>query len=72
MSAAEVAKIGFKDERIRHTPYERGFLYFADCDARIREASKGKRKLDDVILELFARRNAGEKITQADWLDALA
>lgn len=71
MSAEEIAKVGFGDERIRHVPYARGFLYFADCDARIREASGGKRKLDDVILEFFARRKAGEKIDQETWLDVM-
>jgi predicted metalloprotease with PDZ domain len=70
-SAEEIVKVGFGDERIRHVPYARGFLYFADLDARIREASGGKRKLDNVILELFARRKAGEKIDQEKWLEAL-
>ncbi len=71
-SAEEIVKVGFNDERIRHVPYARGFLYFADLDARIREASGGKRKLDNVILEVFARRKAGEKFDQEMWLAALA
>jgi len=70
-SAEEIVKVGFGDERIRHVPYARGFLYFADLDARIREASGGKRKLDNFILEIFALRKAGEKIDQEKWLEAV-
>ena len=68
MSAEEIVKIGFGDERIRHVPYARGFLYFADLDAKIRDASGGKRTLDGVILEFFARRKSGEKLDQEAWL----
>lgn len=71
MPAEKIVKIGFGDERIRHVPYARGFLYFADLDAKIREASGGKRKLDDVIRDLFARRRAGEKIDQEKWQETV-
>jgi predicted metalloprotease with PDZ domain len=52
-------------------PYDRGSLYFADVDAKIQAASRGKRSLDDVILELFERRIKGERLSRKSWLEAL-
>jgi hypothetical protein len=52
-------------------PYDRGSLYFAFVDAKIRAASKGKRSLDDVVLELFARRAKGEPLSTKGWLEVL-
>lgn len=43
----------------QNVPYTRGSLYFATVDYKIREASGGKRKLDDVLLPLFERRREG-------------
>ena len=41
-------------------PYQRGFMYLVTLDAEIRHASNGSRSLDDVVLELLARKDAGE------------
>ena len=41
-------------------PYYRGFMYLVKLDAEIRRASCGNRSLDDVVLELLTRRDAGE------------
>jgi predicted metalloprotease with PDZ domain len=43
------------DGRAQNASYERGLLFWADMDARIRATSKGKRNLDNVILPLIAR-----------------
>jgi hypothetical protein len=43
------------DGRAQNASYERGMLFWADMDARIRAASKGRRNLDSVILPLIAR-----------------
>jgi hypothetical protein len=43
------------DGRAQNASYERGLLFWADMDARIRAASNGQRNLDNVILPLIAR-----------------
>ena len=48
-SAARIVEVGFSDNDIRHLPYERGELYFADLDSKIRAASNGRRNLDIVM-----------------------
>lgn len=53
-------------------PYVRGSLYFFDLDARIRKASRGARSLDDVLLELFARRTRGERVSVQTFSDAVS
>jgi hypothetical protein len=70
-SADSIARLGFGSENIRHVPYHRGALYFADLDARIRAASDGRRKLDDMVLTLFQRRQGGERIDQDTWVAAV-
>ena len=53
-------------------PYVRGALYFFALDAAIRQASGGERSLDDILLELFARRAEGETISVRTFTNALA
>src|SRR5262249_10901732 len=64
LSAEALARIGFSTGvgagSAQNIAYTRGSLYFADVDAKIRAASDGRRKLDDVILPLFERRRRGE------------
>jgi hypothetical protein len=67
-SAARIKEAGFGNERARRVPYQRGELYFADLDARIRAASHGRRNLDSFIRDLFLRREASEPITPAVWM----
>jgi hypothetical protein len=56
MSAEEITKVGFGDGDIRHIPYQRGALYFADLDSKLRAASGGERTLDMFMREIFQRR----------------
>lgn len=67
-SAERIVETGFGDEAIRHTPYVRGHLYFANLDSQIRAASDGKRDLDAVLRELFARRESGETFDRDAWV----
>jgi hypothetical protein len=53
-------------------PYVRGALYFFALDAAIRQASDSARSLDDVLLDLFARRANGETVSVRTFTDALA
>ena len=64
-------KVGFGDNDIRHLPYRRGQLYFADLDARIRAASGGRRTLDAVMREIFARRDKGWRFDHAAWIEVV-
>lgn len=66
-SAERIAKAGFGDEGIRHVPYNRGALYFADLDARIRAKSRGKRRLEDALQPLFVAREQGQRFDHAAW-----
>jgi hypothetical protein len=57
MTMHEIAEVGFGNEDIRSTPYQRGALYFADLDARIRRKSEGTRTLDDLVRGIFRQRH---------------
>lgn len=68
MSAEAIVQVGFNDENIRHVPYQRGALYFADLDARIRTVSGGTRGLDTLMERVFRLRESGElDLTLANW-----
>ncbi len=64
---SEVPKRFWEDTRIRTLPYDRGMLYFADLDDRIRKHSDGKRSLDDLMLAMRKKDIGGETLTNDDW-----
>jgi hypothetical protein len=66
-SAEKIAKAGFGSESIRHVPYNRSALYFADLDVKIRAKSGGKRKLDDLLAPMFVSREQGVKFDHDAW-----
>jgi hypothetical protein len=66
-SAAKIAEAGFGDENIRHIPYSRSALYFADIDAKIRAKSGGKRRLEDALQPVFKSRERGVRFDDAAW-----
>lgn len=61
----------WKDRNAQVVPYDRGSLYFAHVDAKIRAASDGDRSVDDIVLEMLDRRKNGEKLTKEMWLELL-
>ncbi|MBN1223768.1 MAG: peptidase M61, partial [Candidatus Aminicenantes bacterium] len=67
----EIEKNFWQDRNAQVIPYDRGSLYLAHVDAKIRAASKGKRSLDDVTLTMFDRRRNGEETTKEMWLELL-
>lgn len=71
-SADSITRIGFGDEAVRHMPYVRSSLYFADLDSHIRAHSRGRRTLDEVMRELFERRARGEHFDHAMWKETVA
>lgn len=69
---AEIAPRFWEDTRIRVLPYDRGGLYFAVLDGKIRRASHGKRSVDDLVLEMNRRFAAGHKADDAAWVELVA
>jgi predicted metalloprotease with PDZ domain len=67
----QIAPRFWEDSRIRVLPYDRGAMYFAIVDDRIRKASGGRRSLDDLVREMNRRRKAGEPSDEAAWLQLL-
>jgi predicted metalloprotease with PDZ domain len=69
--AIETAEDDEESKRIRVLPYDRGSLYLAVVDSRVRAASGGKRSLDNLILAMIARKRGGLAMDQAAWRSAL-
>jgi predicted metalloprotease with PDZ domain len=67
----EISKKFWQDRNAQRLPYQRGSLYFAYVDGKLRAASRGKQTLDDVVLSLFERRSKGENLTKGLWLAEL-
>lgn len=65
---AEIAPRFWEDTRIRVLPYDRGAMYLAVLDGRIRRASGGRRSLDDLVREMNRRRAAGLPTDDAAWV----
>lgn len=55
------------DTRVRTLAYDRGSLYFAAVDDRMRKASRGRRSLDDLLRAMLARQRQGATLANADW-----
>lgn len=59
------------DTRIRVLPYDRGAMYFAVLDGKVRKASGGKRSIDDLIRAMIALERGDQPVTLETWLDLL-
>ncbi len=68
---AEIMPRFWEDTRIRTLPYDRGALYLALVDARVRKASGGKRSLDNLVLEMSRQRGARPEQQVALWQQLL-
>ena len=66
-SSAEIIRVGFGDNFIRHLPYRRGELLFAELDSRIRAASGGRRTVDDFVEDVLTFRASGETLDLEAW-----
>jgi hypothetical protein len=67
----QIPYLFWRDSRVRTLPYDRGSMYFAGEDARIREASRGQRSMDDLFFQIDALRKAGEPFTPQVWEDLI-
>ena len=61
----------WEDTRIRVLPYDRGMMYFAVLNGKIKRASGGKRSIDDLIRVMVVRARTNQPITLDIWLDML-
>jgi predicted metalloprotease with PDZ domain len=59
------------DMRYNVLPYDRGAIYFAVLDGKIRKKSKGKRTIDDLIRAMVALSRDEKEITEKTWADML-
>jgi predicted metalloprotease with PDZ domain len=61
----------WEDTRIRVLPYDRGALYFAVLNDKIRKKSGSRRSIDDLIQTMIVRARAGETLSDSVWVDLL-
>ena len=67
----QIAPRFWEDTRIRVLPYDRGAMYFAVLNGKIRRASGGKRSMDDLIGTMIVRARVGQPVTEAVWVEML-
>lgn len=68
----QIAPRFWEDTRIRVLPYDRGAMYFAVLDGKIRKASGGRRSVDDLVIGMVERERRGEPTGEAAWLELLS
>lgn len=68
LSNPEAARLFWTDPIAQTVPYGRGFHYLLQTEAAIRQASGGRRSLDDVVKAVRARQAAGQPHGIAQWL----
>jgi hypothetical protein len=67
----QIAARFWADTRIRVLPYDRGSLYFADLNANIRQATGGRKSLDDLVLAMMDHRAQGQPADEDYWVTLL-
>lgn len=60
LSNDDVTRLFFSDNNAQLVPYNRGPLYFAMVDARMREISGGERRVDELVLQFIDGRDRAE------------
>lgn len=68
-TSPEAAKKFWTDPVAQTVPYGRGWLYLQQVDAQVREASGGKRSLDDLVIEMRRRQYSGRPYGVPAWLE---
>ena len=67
MPWSEAAKRFWENVHTARVSYNRGFIYLAAVNSAIRKATDRKQSLDEIALELYARRMSGEPHGQKEW-----
>jgi hypothetical protein len=68
---ADVARQFWENTYVRVLPYDRGAMYFAVLDGKVRRASAGKRSIDDLIGVMVGLYRSGRPMTEQTWIDVL-
>ncbi len=59
LSDMDAAKVCWQDRRAQRLAYGRGIFFLAAVDARIRRATGGQKRIDDVVLDLLDQDRRG-------------
>ncbi len=65
----EVGKRLFKDGEATLVPYGRGFFYLLKIDEMIRQETKDEKSLDDIVLAILEKTQAGQVCGNDTWLE---
>lgn len=68
---ADVLPNFWTDMRYNVLSYDRGAIYFAVLNGKIRKASGGKRSVDDLVRVMVAHEREEEEVTEQTWIDLL-
>ena len=68
---AQIAPHFWDDMSLNVLPYDRGAMYFAVLNGKIRKKSGGSRSVDDLIREMVDRQQAGLPVSENVWVDLL-
>jgi predicted metalloprotease with PDZ domain len=68
---ADVIRAYWSDVRLIVIPYDRGAVYFAILDNKIRQASHGKRSVDDLVRVVVDRNRKGISTDESFWVTLL-
>jgi predicted metalloprotease with PDZ domain len=71
LADADVIRDYWSDVRLIVIPYDRGAMYFAILDTKIRKASGGKRSIDDLIRVVVDRNRKGIPSDENFWIGLL-
>jgi predicted metalloprotease with PDZ domain len=61
----------WSDTWLNTLAYDRGAVYFAVLNGKIRRASGNKRSVDDLMRAMIVKARAGDRITEATWVELL-
>ncbi|MGH8221760.1 MAG: hypothetical protein ACREQZ_02190 [Woeseiaceae bacterium] len=67
LTAEQIGEVGFREEMTRRLPYQRGALYFADLDSKIRAATQGEENLHSFMRDIFQQREEGFRLDHDTW-----
>lgn len=67
----EIPRRFWEDTRVRVLPYDRGSMYFAKLDHRLREKAGGEKSLDDLLRRMLQLRWSGEPMDHDAWVRLL-
>jgi predicted metalloprotease with PDZ domain len=61
----------WEDGMVRVLPYDRGAMYFAVLNGKVKRASGGTRSIDDLIREMIVLERRGQPISEDVWVGLL-